>query len=153
MELLSRHQWQGVDPAPSQTGLHISLQQHLQLAASAAPAAQGSQALPIQGKLWLQEAVPQPAVPACTNQGDSTPGESANSQPPAAVAAQPCTGSLLQWAEEALDTTAALLGSTSQPEQLEDLRLATGQALGTAGEVLFCLCKAWTLRAGSWPAT
>ena len=55
-----------------------------------------------------------------------------------------CCGckTLLQGAEEALDTTVALLGSTSQPEQLEDLRLSTGQALGTAGEVLQLVCMA-----------
>lgn len=119
MRLLLQHQRQGVD-------------------------SQGSQALPTQGKLWPPEAVPQPAQPAFTNQGDSTPGESASSQPPAAVAAQPGTA-VLQGAEEALDITIALLGSTSQPEQLVDQRLATGQALGTAGEVLFCSCMAWQL--------
>ena len=119
VRLLLQHQRQGVD-------------------------SQGSQALPTQGKLWPPEAVPQPAQPAFTNQGDSTPGESASSQPPAAVAAQPGTA-VLQGAEEALDITIALLGSTSQPEQLVDQRLATGQALGTAGEVLFCSCMAWQL--------
>ena len=140
--MLLQHQRQGVDPAPSQTGLHIGPQQHPQLAASATAAAQVSQALPKQGKLWLQEAVTQAAEPVFPNQGDSTPGESASSQPRCAVAGQPCSGSLLQGAAEALETTVALLGSTSQPEQLEDLRLATGQALGTAGEVLFCSCMA-----------
>ena len=149
MKLLLQHQRQGVDPAPSQTGLHIGPQQHLQLAASATPAAQASQALPTQGKLWLQEAVSQPAEPVFPNQGDNTPGESASSQTPAAVAGQPCTGSLLQGAEEALDTTVALLGSTSQPEQLEDLRLATGQALGTAGEVLFAVLLSYGLKSQS----
>ena len=141
MELLLQHQRQGSDPAPTHTRLHNSLQQHLQLAASAAaPVAQGSQALPTQGKLWLQEAVPRPAEPALTKQGvDSTPGESGSSQPSAAVAVRPSsTESLLQGAEEAICTTIALLGSTSQPKQLEDLRLATGQALGTSGEVLSC---------------
>ena len=91
----------------------------------------------------------QPAEPVFPNQGDSTPGESANSQPPAAVAGQPCTGSLLQGAEEALDTTVALPGSTCQPEQLEDLRLATGQALGTAGEVLFAVLLSYGLKSQS----
>ena len=149
MELLLQNQRQAADPAPTQAGLQLATstapaptKAELQLATSTAPAAQGSQELPTQGNLWLQEAVPQPAEPASTNVGDSTPRESASSQSPAAVAARPSTGSLLQGAEEALDTTVALLGSTSQPEQLEDLRLSTGQALGTAGEVLQLVCMA-----------
>ena len=56
-----------------------------------------------------REAVPQPAEPAFSDQGDSTPGESASTQSPAAVAVRPSTGSLLQGAAEA----PALLGSTS----------------------------------------